>query len=90
MTISCPKRRARLTWAAALYDWLRVTEDRVACILTGAGGLLGVHLRLFWVGRVSCAPFPAFLRSQRCRCRCRCRATPPSEISPYVQTRLQT
>ncbi|KIZ01977.1 hypothetical protein MNEG_5987 [Monoraphidium neglectum] len=25
-----------LTWAAALYDWLRVTEDRVACILTGA------------------------------------------------------
>jgi hypothetical protein len=27
----------RLTWAAALYDWLRVTEDRVACILTGAG-----------------------------------------------------
>jgi len=32
-----PNRTHRLTWAAALYDWLRVTEDRVACILTGAG-----------------------------------------------------
>jgi hypothetical protein len=27
--------RARLSWAAALYDWLRVTEDRVLVVLKG-------------------------------------------------------
>lgn len=35
--ITSETRDCRLTWAAALYDWLRVTEDRVACILSLAG-----------------------------------------------------
>lgn len=31
-----PFLAARLSWAAALYDWLRVTEDRVLVVLKGA------------------------------------------------------
>lgn len=32
----CPPHMSRLCWAAALYDWLRVTEDRVCVVLKKA------------------------------------------------------
>lgn len=53
----------RLTWAAALYDWLRITEDRVACILTGAGAQLAACTAC----RTPLPPQSHFTHIQPCR-----------------------